>query len=221
MTRISWGEIISFERKGPTKGRAHLKAVDRASVRSGENFRKAPEKTPKRKMGKTAMLLIFALLIIVCVVTWLYVIQPRLASAPPPKEEVAITEDFSVGGYDFIVDKDKRNILHIHPPFSVVLSGLNGRWVMLFRIWLEADNAKVLDELNNYPAQFYKIADDVVTTVSSWTYAELNFGNGMNRLKEQLRTHINQYIHSGEIIRVLFQEVQFHENLPRLQPENK
>lgn len=134
-----------------------------------------------------------------------------------PAEEV-IPEDFSAAGFDFVADEDNRKLLYLKPPFRANLSGLGGKHVVVVRIWLEVDTFAVAEELDDDRARFRRMTDDILQTIKSWTYAELTFGNGMDRLKDQLRDHINRYITRGKVLRVLFPEIIFDEILPRAAP---
>jgi flagellar basal body-associated protein FliL len=143
-------------------------------------------------------------------------IEKKLATGEEKNQP--ITEDISAAGFDFLVDEENRNILHIKPPFTINLAGLDGRWVMQVTIWFEVVDGDVARELNDNPAKFYRMTDDIVRTLKSWTYAEINFGNGMDRLKMQLRDHMNGYIEGGKVVKVIFNDVIFTEILPRARP---
>ena len=134
-----------------------------------------------------------------------------------PAEEV-IPEDFSAAGFDFVADEENRKLLHLKPPFHGNLSGLDGRHIILVRVWLEVDTFAVAEELNEDRAKFRRMTDDILQTIKSWTYAELTFSNGMERLKNQLRDHVNRYLVRGKVIKVLFPEIRFDEILPRAVP---
>jgi flagellar basal body-associated protein FliL len=149
---------------------------------------------------------------------WSSTQQPVAEDEAPVAEEAPLTEDISTAGFDFVVDKEERNILHLKSPFVVNLSGADGRWVMVVRIWFEADTLAVARELNDNPAKFHRITDDITRTLSAWTYAELAYGSGMDRLKNQIRERVNQYLEKGNITAVLFNEVYFSEQLPKANP---
>lgn len=135
-----------------------------------------------------------------------------------PVVEEEIPEDFTSAGFDFVADEENRKLLYLKPPFRANLSGLDGRHVVLVRVWLEVDSFDVAEELNEDHAKYRRMTDDILQTIKSWTYSELTFGNGMARLKDQLRDHVNRYIRRGKVLRVLFPEIMFDEILPRPKP---
>lgn len=128
-------------------------------------------------------------------------------------------EDISAAGFDFITDKKNRKILHLKPTFAVNLSGLEGRRVMVVTIWLEVDNLDVAREFNDDIAKYRRVNDDIIRTMKSWTYAELIYGTGMERLKNQLKERINQYIRTGKVLNVFFHDVKFRFVLPAAEPD--
>lgn len=166
--------------------------------------------------GGGFILMLLAGTAIIVLGAWFLFLQPAIedpdaAAEPPP-------DTLTAAGFDYVTDKEARKILHLKPPFVVNLAGLDGRWVMNVQVWLEVDSFAAAAELNRNPAIFYRMMDDLTRTLKSWTYAELNFGNGMERLKNQLRDHAQRYIADATVVRVLFPDVRFTEMLPKAPP---
>ena len=176
---------------------------------------------PEKKRGNASRMLLPLLLIggaLFGVSLLIVTFNPFSGEKNGPVAEEVIPEDFSAAGFDFVADEENRKLLYLKPPFSANLSGLGGKYVILVRIWLEVDSFAVAEELNENHAKFRRITDDILQTIKSWTYAELTFSNGMDRLKNQLRDHVNRYISRGKVLKVLFPEIRFDEILPRAVP---
>ncbi len=139
-----------------------------------------------------------------------------ITSPPEPGEpgRVDLGRDVSAAGFDFVSDKENRLILHLKPAFIVNLAGLEGRYVMRVAIWLEVDDLAIVSELNENVAVFHRMVDEVVRILKSYRYHELALGDGIERLKLELRQRLNRYLRRGRIINVFFRELYFAEIFP-------
>ena len=139
-----------------------------------------------------------------------------IGTPPEPGEpgRLDLGRDISAAGFDFITDKENRLILHLKPAFIVNLAGLDGRYVMRVAIWLEVNDRAVVTELNENVAGFHRMVDEIVRILKSYSYHELAMGDGIERLKRQLRQRLNRYIRRGRITNIFFRELYFAELLP-------
>jgi flagellar basal body-associated protein FliL len=68
--------------------------------------------------------------------------------------------------------------------------------------------------LNENPAKYHRMVDLMLSTLRSKSYAELAYGDGIERLKEELLAKLRPFVSRGKILRVLFHELYFAELLP-------
>jgi len=155
-----------------------------------------------------------ALAVVFFVAAYLAIAQPFDFSGSRENPELPDT-DISTAGFDIIADEDQRLILHLKPSFIVNLDGLDGRFVMKVLVQLEVNNLALVDELNNNTAKYYRMIDELLTTMKTYSYSELVYRGGVTRLKEELRRRLNRNLQSGSIVRVIFKQLYFSEQLPR------
>lgn len=197
--------------------KANRLAAQRAAERSRNYSFVKPEKVKKKKH-------LFFIAILLIVITGMAVLSyfafNYFGSIEQEQKGMPdLGEDISAAGFDFITDKENRKILHLKPTFAVNLSGLEGRRVIIVTIWLEVDSLDVAREFNDDHAKYRRVNDDIIRTLKSWTYSEIIYGNGMDRLKNQLRDRINQYIRKGKVKNVFFRDVHFKYLLPAATPD--
>jgi flagellar basal body-associated protein FliL len=155
---------------------------------------------------------ILGCLAVFAVGAWL--LMARFLTPQAGERSVGMTQDISVAGFDIIGGENHRIFIHVKPQLIVNLAGAGGRYAMRVQIRLEVDSRKVADELNANPAKYHRMVDLMLSTLMSKSYAELALGDGVERLKEELRAKLSPFITQGKIIRVLFQELYFAEVLP-------
>ena len=197
------------------------KANRKAAVRAAERHRNVSFEAPKKKKKNRHIFFISILIIIIAgmAVISFYAITYFSSLESQEQGRPDLGEDITAAGFDFITDKENRKILHLKPTFRVNLAGLEGRRIMVVTIWLEVDTLDVAREFNDDHAKYRRVSDDIIRTLKSWKYAELIYGNGMDRLKNQLKERINQYIRRGKVKKVYFRDVQFRYLLPAARPD--
>ena len=140
------------------------------------------------------------------------------ATQTPQTAETPI--DTSVAGFDLVGNDEGGVIIHLKPTFIVNLAGVEGRYAMRVQIRMLLDDRTLVDFLNENPAIYYRMVDRFLTTLKSKTYAELAVGDGMERLKAELRDLANSQLPGGHVKRVIFHEVYFAELLPYATPRS-
>jgi flagellar basal body-associated protein FliL len=157
--------------------------------------------------------LVLGFVAVIAVGTWLLIAR---VLTPPPGEEgySGSVQDISVAGFDIISGGNHRIFIHVKPPLIVNLTGAGGRYAMRVQIRLEVDSRAVADELNENPAKYHRMVDLMLSTLRSKSYAELAYGDGIERLKEELLAKLRPFVSRGKILRVLFHELYFAELLP-------
>ena len=132
------------------------------------------------------------------------------ASETEPRQKI----DATVAGFDLVSGVGDHVLIHLKPTFTVNLSGVGGRYVMRVQIRLEISDRSTVDFLNENPAEYHRMIDMILGVLKSKTYVELALGDGIERLKEELRARINAYLPGKPVLRVLFHELYFAEILP-------
>lgn len=69
-------------------------------------------------------------------------------------------------------------------------------------------------ELNENPAKFFSMNEEILRILRTWKFADLSYGDGPERMKQQLLEATNRFVSKGKILRVLFKELLFGEYLP-------
>ena len=172
-----------------------------------------------RRIRPVRMLMIIAFLGLVSVGLY-YLILRMNAPATSDEQASAVDVDTSVAGFDFVSGDESGVIIHLKPTFIVNLAGVEGRYALRVQIRMQLDDRSLVDFLNENPAAYYRMIDRFLTTLKSKTYAELAVGDGMDRLKAELRDLANAQLPGEHVKRVIFHEVYFAELLPYATPRS-
>lgn len=144
--------------------------------------------------------------------------QTIVSKAPAKKIASPVYKgDVSAAGFDIIEDEYKRNIIYLNPPFIVNLRDTRRQFVMRVTVWLEVDSPRVIDEWNKNQSAFYAMKEKILTIFRSKWYAELAVGDGIEKMKVELKDAINKYTSTGKVLRVIFNEIVLGEFMPTAQ----
>lgn len=187
--------------------------VQRPNTRSSRQPSFEKELKARRLPRFVKLLMVLFFIAIFAVGAW-FLVFSLISPSDDAREAEGVLQDITIAGFDFIRGEGNRVFIHVKPPLIINLPGAGGRYAMRVQIRLEVDSRRVAEELNEHPAKYHRMVDLMLTALKSRSYAELAYGDGIDKLKEELLAKLSPFVTRGRIIRVLFHELYFAEVLP-------